>query len=243
VHRAHSLIGLAGAAALLAQSPAARAQVHTEFGDAANSAAAAQAIFGTSGAAPATLTTINGTFNNLQDMDAYRFRITSPTTFSASTVNAPTAGLDTILFLFSSNGIGIAMNDDQTNNTEVRSQLPPGNALYATLAPGQYVLAVSLWSNRPTGPRPNPATVGNVIFANDGEGITPPDGPGATEVFTSQDDQGQFGSVPNGSAQVYPVGYQLSLTGVAPISEPTALVLCTAALTGWTGRRWWKPAA
>jgi hypothetical protein len=69
-------------------------------------------------------------------------------TFSATTNNVATnlSGVDTALFLFNSNGMAIATNDDASGTT-LDSTLPAGNALYASLAAGTYYLGISTSGN------------------------------------------------------------------------------------------------
>ena len=93
-----------------------------------------------------SLTAISGTFNAAQDADLYYITITTAGTFSASTVGASTQ--DTALFLFTLSGTAIATNDD-ASGTSIQSALPAGNALYATLAAGQYILGISQSGNEP----------------------------------------------------------------------------------------------
>jgi hypothetical protein len=80
----------------------------------------------------------------------YRIHIANPATFTATAVNSVTGSLDTRLYLFTLAGAGIAGNDDATA-TEVRSTLPPGNALYASLVPGDYLLGISTFATAPYG--------------------------------------------------------------------------------------------
>jgi hypothetical protein len=212
------VFALALAAAWSVAPSTGRAQVWTELSGTHNTAATAQVI----NSGP-TLTRIVGTFANSNDMDVYRFTITTPASFSASTVGFSTpAGTDTMLFLFTGAGVGIASNDDQVNkanspNTR-ESLLPIGNSLYATLTPGQYILAVSLYNNRPS------SSVGT-IFTNDADGVF---GPANSGVFTAQT---------SGSTQPA-TSYSITLSGVSPVPEPGTLLLTGfAGLGAWVARR------
>jgi len=210
-------LGLALAAWIAGPTPV-RAQVWTELAGTHNTAATAQSVGGTS------LTQISGSLATSNELDVYRFTITTPTTFSATTQSGNTAATtDTMLFLFTSAGVGIASNDDIVNKVNAannpRSLLPAGNALYANLAPGQYLLAVGLYNNRPT-------SANGTIFTNDAEGIFGPQNGG---VFTGQT---------NGSSQAAPAAYGIGLTGVAPVPEPGTLLLTGATgLGAWIIRR------
>lgn len=209
--------------ALLLGIPAnGQAQVYTEIGDAGGTAATAQTVFNSGG----VTTTINGRFStvapfstfNAQDMDVYRFVIATPATFSATTVNAGTAiGSDTMLFLFNPNGTGIAMNDD-TSGTDFRSTLPAGHALYASLTPGVYLLAVSTYDVRPTTSAVAPP--GNVIFPQMNTGINGPAAGLGSAIFDGQTSL---------STEPGPLNYSITLTGVVPVPEPGTLAFCTLA--------------
>ncbi len=85
---------------------------------------------------------ITGTFANASDADLYAIRITTPGSFSASTVNSASAAQDTALFLFNSSGVAIATNDD-ASGTSLDSSLPSGNSLYANLTAGTYYIGIS----------------------------------------------------------------------------------------------------
>ncbi len=94
------------------------------------------------------MTAIQGAFSGETDADLYKITISSPSQFSATTVNAytNTGGQDTELTLFSSTGVAIALNDD-ANGLTTDSTLPLGNSLYASLAAGTYYLGVAQSGN------------------------------------------------------------------------------------------------
>ncbi len=125
----------------LVSAPAARAQTIAEAGDAGQTLSAAQNI-------PGGVTKILGSLGNPSDADLFRLYISSPATFSATTVNVVTdaSGIDTELSLFDAAGHGIATNDD-ASGFSFDSNLPVGNALYSGLAPGFYYLGVSSSEN------------------------------------------------------------------------------------------------
>jgi hypothetical protein len=93
---------------------------------------------------------IAGQFGEGDYAALYRIHIANPAAFAATTVNSATGTLDTRLYLFTLAGDGIAGNDDSTA-TEVRSTLPAGNALYASLLPGDYLLGISTFATAPYG--------------------------------------------------------------------------------------------
>jgi hypothetical protein len=126
----------------LVSSPAAHAQTVFETGDAGQTLSTAQSI------STAGVSKIIGSLNNPSDADLYRLYISSPATFSASTINAVTdaSGIDTELSLFDAAGHGLATNDDASGFT-IDSNLPAGNALYRSLAPGYYYLGISASEN------------------------------------------------------------------------------------------------
>jgi hypothetical protein len=131
-------------AALALTAGSLHAQIYTEVGDAGQTLATAQTTGPTSGQ---SLSTILGTISGISDADLFIFTITSPTTFSASTVNGATA-LDTALFLFRSGGTAIYTNDD-ANGATLQSTLPAGTSFTMTLSPGVYYLGISLSGNEP----------------------------------------------------------------------------------------------
>ncbi len=139
------LIGYCGAVVLAASSVS--GQVYTEVGDAGQTLGTAQATGATSGS---NLTTILGNLSGINDADLFRFTITAPTTFSASTVNTVTmtSGLDTALFLFNALGAPIYTNDD-ANGMSLQSTLPGGTSFTMTLSAGTYYLGISLSGNEP----------------------------------------------------------------------------------------------
>lgn len=216
------LAGLAVAAVLLALPAAARAQIWTEVGDAGGIALTAQNITTTPG-----FNQINGTYASATDMDVYQFFITTPSTFSATTQGGNTpGGLDTMLFLFTGGlaggGVGIAGNDDITGS--VNSTLPAGDALYASLLPGFYILATSTYQIRPTSAQGIIFVAANPPNGVDGLGVGPPQNNG---VFDGQNNVG-------GAAGAY----SIFLTSVAPVPEPGTFALCAAAaLSGWLLKR------
>src|SRR5687768_4484904 len=91
---------LAAAAIALPATPA-RAGTYAEVGDAGQTPGTAQSFFTVVGGG--ALNTITGTLPTAAASDVYRFRITSPSVFSASTSTAnPLA--DTQIYLFHDNG-------------------------------------------------------------------------------------------------------------------------------------------
>ncbi|MEQ8755342.1 MAG: DVUA0089 family protein [Coleofasciculus sp. G1-WW12-02] len=100
-------------------------------------------VLGTGAGVP--LTTISGNFSRPTDVDLFQIYLNGGGTFSATTVGGTT--LDTQLFLFDGNGLGVYANDDTTGNI-TQSTLPGGNGLTPTTA-GIYYLAVSRYDNDP----------------------------------------------------------------------------------------------
>ena len=132
------------AAILVLSAGSLHAQVYTEIGDAGQTLATAQATGVNSGL---VLITITGTISGVKDADLFLITITSPMTFSASTVNGLTL-IDTALFLFRSDGTGVYTNDD-ANGTTLQSILPAGTSFTMSLSPGVYFLGISLSGNEP----------------------------------------------------------------------------------------------
>jgi len=126
----------------------AMAQIWTEQPDAGDLPGTAQVPVG-----GGPLTTINGTFG-ASDADMYCIRIDAPTSFRASTCGGTT--VDTQIFLFREDGTGVAHNDDEPGGCGFQSTVT--GAFVA--APGQYLLAVSVYNRDPVGP------AGCLIWAN-----------------------------------------------------------------------------
>ena len=126
--------------------------------DAGQTLATAQ---GTGGNNTTPLEAISGTLSNANDADLYYITINNAAAFAASV----TGDLDSALFLFTLNGTPIATNDDGVNNG-VNAAFAPGNSLYASLASGQYLLAISGSSNEAVN------AVNQLLFAGTGTGST-----------------------------------------------------------------------
>lgn len=175
--------------------------VWNEIGDAGGIASTAQVISGTG-----ALVTINGSFLTGNDLDVYRFSITNTAIFSARI----TAVADTQISLFTGSGLGIAFNDDiGAGNTN--SALSAGNALYASLSPGNYLVAVGTYSNLA-------ATSALAAIFNTASPFTTVSGPINPGVFA-----GQTGG---GAGFTAPVPYSIALTGAAAaVPEPGTWVM------------------
>lgn len=118
----------------------------------------------------------------------YRIHISDPASFSATTANSLSSGLDTRLYLFTLTGVGIAFNDDDSD-ADISSTLPPGNPLYAGIAPGDYLLGLSTFETAPYGPDDNS------VFSNTTGGVngTNPYGAGML-AYWGEDPISGFGS-------------------------------------------------
>ncbi len=194
------------------------AQVYAEIGDAGQTLATAQAT-GTSGGL--VLVSITGNISGANDADMFLFTITSPMTFSASTVNGSTL-IDTALFLFRSDGTGVYTNDD-ANGTTLQSVLPAGTSFTMSLSPGIYFLGISLSGNEPINFN------SQLLFAGfPGGDSTAVRGPAAG---INPATQAKF----NGLASFAEMGtYQIDLTSAAaaaPLPEPSTTVLAGFAMT------------
>lgn len=135
-----------------------RAQVtYQESGDAGDLPETAQA---TGSNTSAELSAIRGTLG-ANDVDMYVVYINDPAAFSATTVNNGTT-FDTQLWLFDSQGKGIAFNDDVSGDPSSRSRIDNSSGLLTNLSAGIYYIAVSrynrdaigcndqlLWQNSP----------------------------------------------------------------------------------------------
>jgi hypothetical protein len=157
------------------------------------------------------LTAINGSIVNSGDVDTYLINICDPAAFSASTDNLNTIVDDTTLFLFRLDGTGIAKNDD-VSGTNFLSALPVGNALYSSLTPGNYVLAVSYFGTVPFSTDPPTSLAQSTFDVFDFTGVIgPQNGPAVTWADVSSAD---------GSG-----AYQIALTGACFVPAPGAAAL------------------
>ena len=139
------------AATCFALQNAAQAVTYAEIGDAGQTLAGAQTTAATPATAGQSLTAITGTIGTSVDADLFELTITNTTTFSATAVGgtssvAGNGQIDTSLFLFTSTGVPVEANDDQSNSS-YQAGLPAGNALLTTLSPGTYYLGISLSGN------------------------------------------------------------------------------------------------
>ncbi len=147
---AASLFAAASFTTIASTSHAATAlTTFTETADAGQTLKTAAATASTAAPAGSPLTTIFGSLSTASDADLYAITISTPSTFSASTVNSVTgtSGLDTALFLFNASGVAIATNDDASGGASVDSSLPSGNTLYANLMSGVYYLGIGSSGN------------------------------------------------------------------------------------------------
>lgn len=117
----------------LGLSATAYAQTYDEQGDTGDFPFSAQLV-------PGGTAAINGTIVEANDTDMYRFDITDPAGFSASTVGGAT--FDTILFLFDADSTLVLFDDDAADNT-FQSTIPAGSVTVA----GTYYLALTAFAN------------------------------------------------------------------------------------------------
>ncbi len=92
-----------------------------------------------------TLETISGNISNVEDVDLFQIYLTGEETFSASTVN-PETTLNTQLFLFDADGLGVYANDTQAGCNCLQATLPAGNVL-TPKEPGIYYLGISTFGD------------------------------------------------------------------------------------------------
>lgn len=146
-HTLVAILGITVVTVFLALPSVTRADTWTEVGDAGQTLPSAQ-YTGAVGGNP--LSMIFGSLGSSGDVDVYYINIAVASTFSATTVNAltTTAGLDTQLYLFGSNGAAIYANDDDPGGLSSQSTLPAGNLL-GPLSPGFYYLAIATSGNEP----------------------------------------------------------------------------------------------
>lgn len=161
---------------------------------------------------------IEGSFATLGDVDLYRIEITDAASFAAETTSGP--GADTVLFLFDTNGIAIAGNDDVTGGnavTEYWSRL----ASIPGLVNGSYLLSISRWPYFPVsaGGQIFSIDVGSEVLIPD-QGVAFPTGPGGAQPLTGWTNA-------FGSDDALQPAYSIALTSVP---EPGEAALDVAAL-------------
>lgn len=199
---------LAVSAACLGFTGALHAQ-YIETGDAGSSAGTAQA---TGSAGGQVLGSIAGTLSSTDDADFFLITITNPTLFSASTVGGSL--VDTQLFLFTSGGAPIYLNDD-ADGTSLQSLLPAASAL-GPQAAGTYILGVSVSGVDPVNSS-NQTLFAPATFSTDLRGP-------ASNAF------GTVAGVFNNASFADSGAYTISLTGAATaaVPEPAAGALFAA---------------
>jgi hypothetical protein len=180
----------------------ARAQSWAEVGDAGDLPGTAQVPIGVG-----FITHITGTMTGNPDM--YLIHIAPGGGFTATTETAGTT-FDTQLFLFTTTGIGIAMNDDTTGSAPFHSTL--SGPLLSQIPAGNYLLAISVFGTEPV-------SAGGLIFPDVFPGVFGPTGPGGGSPITSWTGTGGTGT------------YDILLTGSFP-APPSVAVLALAAMAG-----------
>ena len=157
---------------------------------------------------------IQGSILGVDDIDVFKIYIADLSQFSATTVSANTAVLDSQLFLFDSAGIGVAANGD----TDLFGTGETNATLASVTGPaGFYYLAVSLYDDFPI-------SGGGAIFpdlftfASSGE-VVGPTGPGGASAVIGWNADG-FSETAS--------AYEILLRGVTPaatesVPEPNSL--------------------
>lgn len=179
-------------------------------GDAGDLPASAQVVSG-SGA----LGSIIGEIAEDNDVDMYQIFITGGGIFSATTVGG--SSIDTRLFLFDENGLGVYANDNYSGTSQ--STLPSGPT-----TSGIYYLAIATYDNTPN------AENGFLIFPlMAGSNVVGPSGVGGSSPIGSWTNDGYNSGT-----------YTIALTGAefvpdAPTSipEPSTLILLASGLIGF----------
>jgi hypothetical protein len=163
-------------------SPMATAQVWNEDGDAGDLPGTAQTPMG-----EGALTQINGVLDS-NDADMYCIRVQGDPPFVVATTCGGTE-IDTQLWLFTADGLGLSCNDDDPGDCGLQSTI----TAQCIPAAGQYLIAVSHYDH-------DPVDAGDqLLFLNSPFSIEhcPPDGPGAANPIA-----GWSGTTGGGSYQI-----------------------------------------
>ena len=190
-----------------------------EVGDAGKLPATAQVTVGSG-----PLTAISGAVET-NDADLFQISITGTTPFSAATNgelgSAADPAFDTQLFLFNSDGLAVAGNDDHPGGS------PGGSPFHSQILPisltaGIYYLGISGFNN-------DPQSAGGAMFpsflfnAQYGPADGNPTGPGAGDPLSGWSDSGDSGD--------YFIGLQGASFAVS-VPEPITLLLMGLGLAG-----------
>ncbi|WP_138499714.1 filamentous hemagglutinin N-terminal domain-containing protein [Nostoc sp. PA-18-2419] len=119
---------------------------YTEVGDAGQLPSTAQTA--NSSISGTVVSSISGTLDNDNDIDLYQLFLRQGQKFTATTVGG--TDIDTQLFLFDSNGLGLVMNDDDYSvNDETRQSTLPLFEPFTAPTSGKYYLGISSYENNP----------------------------------------------------------------------------------------------
>jgi hypothetical protein len=200
--------------------------IWVETGDAGDLPTSAQDLLG-----DGVFTTILGNlaspdpFGSAFDIDLYRFYLSDPASFGASTVNSPGFYVsDPQLFLFDASGHGVYMNDDDESGLNgSQSALPSGHP-FGPVSIGLYYLAIGWWDNEPLD------ALGSLIFDN--ASLFGTNGPALGSGKLAFWDQNVL------LRPDLETAYEIRMTGVTtPIPEPGTFVLVAVGLLGVARRR------
>ncbi len=141
----------------------------TEVGDSGQLLGAAQTV--PTQIQGGAVNAITGSLSDLNDVDLYSIELEGNQTFSATIANSSQV-VDTRLFLFNSQGIGVYANDD-VSRFNYQSALPASHPLTPANS-GTYYLAVTSYPKIPVSP------TGEIFDLTNFTAITPPTGTGGT---------------------------------------------------------------
>jgi hypothetical protein len=217
---------------LLFLSGTGRAAIFSESGDAGDLTTTAQDTTGI-GSLDLIRGNLIGSYDStdtwIDDIDVFKINIPDLAAFSATTVGPGTEFVDTELFLFNADGIGVVANDD-TGEFEFNAAIPVGTLSgISGLTPGLFFIAVAEFVDQPV-------SGGGLIFPDfstlpNRDEVVTNTGPGGALALIEWDvdEFSEFQFVPLSQYEIGLTGAEFATAAVIP--EPSTLASMSVLLT------------